>query len=103
VRRIGGLLSSGWKGKPDLAEGVLDKPRIKSLTSIARKAKEKAWSLEETHLDISALDSAGLDDAGGAALCSYCRHPLTKGDSVKSPATVSIGFWGYPLPKEGDE
>jgi ppGpp synthetase/RelA/SpoT-type nucleotidyltranferase len=50
VRRIGGLLSSALErvGSPDLVKGVLDKPRIKSLTSIARKAKEKAWSFEET-------------------------------------------------------
>jgi ppGpp synthetase/RelA/SpoT-type nucleotidyltranferase len=50
VRRIGGQLSSALErvGSPDLVKGALDKPRVKSLASIARKAKDKGWSVEET-------------------------------------------------------
>lgn len=50
VRRIGGQLSSALEkvGSPDLVKGVLDKPRVKSLAGVVRKAKDKGWSVEET-------------------------------------------------------
>jgi putative GTP pyrophosphokinase len=35
-------------GSPDLVKGGIEKPRIKSLDSIARKATEKGWSIDET-------------------------------------------------------
>jgi len=49
VRRIGALLASSLEkvGSPDLVKGVLDKPRIKLLSSLARKAKQRKWSIEE--------------------------------------------------------
>ncbi len=35
-------------GNPDLVKATIDKPRVKTLPSVARKAKEKGWSVEET-------------------------------------------------------
>jgi putative GTP pyrophosphokinase len=47
--RVGKLLFSALErlGNPDLVKAVLDKPRIKSLGSVAQKATEKGWSVEE--------------------------------------------------------
>jgi len=49
VRRIGHILSSAMErvGNPDLVKGGLDRPRIKTLESVARKAEEKRWSVDE--------------------------------------------------------
>jgi ppGpp synthetase/RelA/SpoT-type nucleotidyltranferase len=49
VRRIGGLLTSSLEkvGSPDLVKGVLDKPRIKRLSSLTRKAKQRNWSIDD--------------------------------------------------------
>jgi len=50
VRRMGRVLSSAVAGvgNPELVKAVLDKPRIKSLASLARKAADKGWSIEDT-------------------------------------------------------
>jgi ppGpp synthetase/RelA/SpoT-type nucleotidyltranferase len=50
VRRVGNILSSALEqvGSPDLVKGGIEKPRIKSLDGISRKAKEKGWAIDET-------------------------------------------------------
>src|SRR2546427_1083257 len=49
VSRVGTLLSAalGRVGNPELVRGTLEKPRLKELSSIVRKAKERGWSVED--------------------------------------------------------
>jgi ppGpp synthetase/RelA/SpoT-type nucleotidyltranferase len=49
IAQIGKLLSTALEeiGNPALVKAVLDKPRVKPLSSISRKAQERGWSIDD--------------------------------------------------------
>jgi ppGpp synthetase/RelA/SpoT-type nucleotidyltranferase len=75
VRRIGKMLSTALEqiGNPHLVKAVFDKPRIKLLPGVARKAEERGWSPEE------AIEKCG-DFVGFRVVCNNLQDVYRAAD-----------------------
>lgn len=75
VRLVAKSLSSALEqiGNPDLVKAVFDKPRIKLLTGVVRKAQEHGWSPEE------AIEKCG-DFVGFRVVCNNLQDVYRAAD-----------------------